>query len=47
MSGPAAEDWKSYVQRIEELAGRSGLVFHPVDFEAVPDSFMIWVANTG
>ena len=47
MSGPAAEDWKSYVQRIEELAGRSGLVFHPVDFEAVPDSFMMEIAVYG
>ena len=39
-----SEDWRSYVQRIEELAARSGLEFHPVDFEAVPDSFMMEIA---
>src|SRR2546425_11385604 len=36
-----SDDWRSYVQRIEELAARSGLQFHPVDFEAVPHSFMM------
>jgi stage V sporulation protein R len=41
------EDWQSYVQRIEDLAGRSGLSFHPVDFEAVPDSFMMEIAVYG
>ncbi len=41
------EDWRSYVQRIEELAARSGLSFNPVDFEAVPDSFMMEVAIYG
>ena len=41
------EDWKSYVERIEELANRSGLVFHPVDFEAVPDTFMMEIAVYG
>jgi stage V sporulation protein R len=40
-------DWHSYVQRIEELAARSGLRFHPVDFEAVPDSFMMEIAVYG
>ncbi|MGH8138410.1 MAG: SpoVR family protein [Steroidobacteraceae bacterium] len=40
-------DWKSYTQRIEELAGRSGLRFHPVDFEAVPDTFMMEIAVYG
>jgi stage V sporulation protein R len=47
MSAEAGEDWKSYVQRIEELAGRSGLAFHPVDFEAVPDTFMMEIAVYG
>jgi stage V sporulation protein R len=47
MSLDASEDWKSYVQRIEELAGRSGLSFHPVDFEAVPDTFMMEIAVYG
>jgi len=42
-----SEDWRSYVQRIEELAARSGLEFHPVDFEAVPDSFMMEIAVYG
>ncbi|HVP35234.1 MAG TPA: SpoVR family protein, partial [Steroidobacteraceae bacterium] len=40
-------DWRDYVRRIEELAGRSGLSFHPVDFEAVPDSFMMEIAVYG
>ncbi len=47
MSPDASEDWKSYVQRIEELANRSGLSFHPVDFEAVPDTFMMEIAVYG
>ena len=39
--------WQDYVQRIEELARRSGLSFHPVEFEAVPDSFMMEIAVYG
>jgi stage V sporulation protein R len=39
--------WQSYTRRIEELAARSGLKFHPVDFEAVPDSFMMEIAVYG
>src|ERR1700742_3939815 len=42
-----AEDWQSYTQRIEELANRCGLKFHRVDFEAVPDSFMMEIAVYG
>jgi stage V sporulation protein R len=42
-----SEDWRSYVQRIEELAARSGLTFNAVDFEAVPDSFMMEIAIYG
>jgi stage V sporulation protein R len=42
-----SEDWQSYIRRIEELAQRSGLSFHPVDFEAVPDSFMMEIAVYG
>ena len=42
-----SDDWRSYVQRIEELAARSGLKFHRVDFEAVPDSFMMEIAVYG
>ncbi len=39
--------WQDYVQRIEELASRSGLSFDPVEFEAVPDSFMMEIAVYG
>src|SRR5438309_10857059 len=42
-----SDDWRSYVQRIEELAARSGLSFHLVDFEAVPDTFMMEIAVYG
>src|ERR1700752_270984 len=42
-----SEGWQSYVRRIEELAVRSGPSFHPVDFEAVPDSFMMEIAVYG
>src|SRR5262245_20091504 len=42
-----SEDWQSYVRRIEDIAARSGLSFHPVDFEAVPDSFMMEIAVYG
>jgi stage V sporulation protein R len=42
-----SEGWQSYVRRIEDLASRSGLSFHPVDFEAVPDSFMMEIAVYG
>jgi len=42
-----SDDWRSYTARIEELAARSGLIFHPVDFEAVPDTFMMEIAVYG
>src|SRR2546429_2886019 len=42
-----SEGWQSYVRRIEELAARSGLEFHRVDFEAVPDSFLMEIAAYG
>src|SRR3569833_3394478 len=41
------DDWTNYTKRIEELATRSGLSFHPVEFEAVPDSFMMEIAVYG
>src|SRR6201995_309530 len=41
------QDWRSYTGRIEELSGRSGLQFHPVEFEAVPDTFMMEIAVYG
>jgi stage V sporulation protein R len=40
-------DWRSYVKRMEELAARQGLNFHPVEFEAVPDAFMMEIAVYG
>jgi stage V sporulation protein R len=43
----AADSWREYVKPLEELAERSGLTFHPVDFEAVPDSFMMEIAVYG
>src|SRR5246500_3434148 len=46
ITGPAG-DWRSYVQRMEELAARCGLDFHPVEFEAVPDTFMMEIAVYG
>src|SRR5689334_3653117 len=42
-----SDDWRNYVRRIEQLAAASGLKFHPVDFEAVPDSFMMEIAVYG
>ena len=39
--------WQDYVQRMEALARDSGLTFHPVEFEAVPDSFMMEIAVYG
>ena len=42
-----SEDWQGYVGRLEELAARNGLSFHPVEFEAVPDSFMMEIAVYG
>jgi len=41
------DTWQSYTRRIEELAASSGLAFHPVDFEAVPDTFMMEIAVYG
>src|SRR5690242_8916568 len=41
------DTWQSYTRRIEELAARSGLAFHPVNFEEVPSSFMMEIAVYG
>jgi stage V sporulation protein R len=43
----AAEGWQPYVRKLEELAVRAGMKFHPVDFEAVPDTFMMEIAVYG
>jgi stage V sporulation protein R len=42
-----SDDWQSYVGRLQELAIKNGLSFHPVEFEAVPDSFMMEIAVYG
>ena len=42
-----AEGWQHYLARIEQLARDAGLQFHPVEFEAVPDSFMMEIAVYG
>jgi stage V sporulation protein R len=42
-----SQEWMNYVRRMEELAQRQGLSFYPVDFEAVPDSFMMEIAVYG
>ncbi len=39
--------WRELLPRIEELAGRAGLKYNPVDFEAVPASFMMEIAVYG
>lgn len=44
MTGP---DWQHYTARIEQLARQCGLTFYRVEFEAVPDSFMMEVAVYG
>ncbi|HUK01214.1 MAG TPA: SpoVR family protein [Steroidobacteraceae bacterium] len=43
----SGKDWHSYVHRLERLAERHGLKFSPVEFEAVPDSFMMEIAVYG
>ena len=44
MSEPS---WQSYVPRLERLAHDLGLRFQPVEFEAVPESFMMEIAVYG
>ena len=39
--------WSDLLPRIEELASRAGLQYNPVDFEAVPASFMMEIAVYG
>jgi stage V sporulation protein R len=40
-------DWRSHLPRLEDLARSLGLDWHPVIFEAVPDSFMTEIAVYG
>jgi stage V sporulation protein R len=47
---PAAhvsKQWRELLPRIEELAARAGLQYNPVDFEAVPETFMMEIAVYG
>jgi len=39
--------WRDYQPRIEKLAKELGLSYHPVDFEAVPNSFMMEISVYG
>jgi stage V sporulation protein R len=50
MSTPAdlaVRHWREYLPQIERLAARSGLEYHPVDFESVPETFMMEIAVYG
>ena len=49
MNGGASTrgQWRDYVPRIEQLAHDTGLHFDPVDFEAVPESFMMEISVYG
>jgi stage V sporulation protein R len=40
-------EWRAYADRIEALAQRQGLTYYPMDFEQVPDSFMMEIAIYG
>ncbi|HLS79776.1 MAG TPA: SpoVR family protein [Steroidobacter sp.] len=41
------EDWRAHISRIEQLARSQGLIYHPVEFEVVPESFMTEIAIYG
>jgi stage V sporulation protein R len=41
------EDWRNHIARIEQLARSQGLLYHPVEFEVVPESFMTEIAIYG
>jgi stage V sporulation protein R len=40
-------EWREFIPRIEKLALDAGLSFNPVDFETVPDSFMMEISVYG
>ena len=42
-----SHEWRTLLPRLEQLARGLGLDFHPVEFEAVPDSFMMEIAVYG
>ncbi len=41
------QEWREFLPRIEKLALDNGLSFNPVDFETVPDSFMMEISVYG
>lgn len=41
------QEWRDFLPRIEKLALDNGLSFNPVDFETVPDSFMMEISVYG
>lgn len=43
----AGDEWREFLPRIEKLAIDNGLSFNPVDFESVPDSFMMEISVYG
>ncbi len=49
MSGPAVagDTWRSLVPQIEQLARDTGLRYDPVDFESVPETFMMEISVYG
>lgn len=40
-------EWRDYLPKVEKLAHSLGLSFNPVDFEAVPQSFMMEISVYG
>jgi stage V sporulation protein R len=42
-----AAEWREILPRIEELATKQGLAYNPVEFESVPESFMMEIAVYG
>ena len=42
-----SKDWRQLLPQFQDLAVRAGLVYNPVDFEAVPESFMMEIAVYG
>jgi len=47
MSAQMNKDWRYYLPKVERLATTLGLSFNPVDFEAVPQSFMMEISVYG
>jgi stage V sporulation protein R len=41
------DEWREYLPRIEKLATDAGMSFNAVDFETVPDSFMMEISVYG